>query len=110
MTDAARITEEPDRRGIANRCPVSDNDCTWPRCKCPRLEPHLYATIQRLTSALEKAEREKEKLREALKPFADTWGRYFDDGWSDGDSIDEIELLNVGDLRRARAALSEGVG
>lgn len=52
-----------------------------------------------------------ERLREALKPFADALGEVaeFDPRWSDTDTIEHDgfpEFITVGDLRRARAALS----
>jgi hypothetical protein len=43
----------------------------------------------------------------ALEPFAKAHEHYADDNWSDGASIDEIEIITVGDLRRAAAALEK---
>lgn len=66
--------------------------------------PVLLAELDTLRSALSEKEAECERLREALKPFADAADAY-DPPEGDDDHLIWDTTLLVGDLRRARTAL-----
>ncbi len=79
---------------------VSCTNVTCPVSPYIELETRLAREVLRLDAALS-------ECREALKPFADASKRYDADNWKETASVDKIELLAVGDLRRAASALAK---
>ena len=83
-----------------------DKDANALRVENERLRDGVRSTIQErdvLSGENWELRAENEKLRAALKPFADDYGDYSDGMWSDLDYIQ----VSVGDLRAAAAALKE---
>lgn len=74
-----------------------------------KIERLALVQVKETTAVLEQIVAERDRLKAALRPFAET--AELTNDLPDGYALDEIMLsLSVGDLRRARAALSgEGV-